>query len=45
MICKCAEADALRASFLTMLGGLYLKEEFHGRVSKTYQTFVPIKTV
>lgn len=26
-ICKCAEADALRASFPTMLGGLYLREE------------------
>jgi hypothetical protein len=29
-ICKCAEADALRASFPTMLGGLYLKEELDG---------------
>lgn len=29
MICKCAEADALRSSFPTMLGGLYLKEETH----------------
>ena len=27
MICKCAEADALRSSFPTMLGGLFLKEE------------------
>lgn len=27
MIVKCAEADALRSSFPTMLGGLYLKEE------------------
>jgi phage recombination protein Bet len=27
MVCKCAEADALRSSFPTMLGGLYLKEE------------------
>ncbi len=27
MICKCAEADALRSSFPTMLGGLYMKEE------------------
>jgi phage recombination protein Bet len=27
MICKCAEADALRSSFPTMLGGLYLQEE------------------
>ncbi len=29
MICKCAEADALRSSFPTMLGGLYLKEELN----------------
>lgn len=27
MIVKCAEADALRSSFPTMLGGMYLKEE------------------
>lgn len=27
MICKCAEADALRSSFPTMLGGMYLKDE------------------
>lgn len=27
MICKCAEADALRSSFPSMLGGLYLREE------------------
>ena len=27
MIVKCAEADALRSSFPTMLGGLYLREE------------------
>jgi len=27
MICKCAEADALRSAFPTMLGGLYLREE------------------
>jgi phage recombination protein Bet len=27
MICKCAEADALRSSFPTMLGGMYLREE------------------
>lgn len=27
MICKCAEADALRSSFPTMLGGMYTKEE------------------
>lgn len=27
MICKCAEADALRSSFPTMLGGLMMREE------------------
>ena len=27
MICKCAEADALRSTFPTMLGGLYMREE------------------
>lgn len=27
MICKCAEADSLRSSFPTMLGGLYMREE------------------
>lgn len=28
MIAKCAEADALRSSFPTKLGGMYLREEF-----------------
>lgn len=28
MIVKCAEADALRSSFPTRLGGMYLREEF-----------------
>jgi phage recombination protein Bet len=27
MICKCAEADALRSAFPTMLGGLYMAED------------------
>jgi phage recombination protein Bet len=27
MICKCAEADALRSTFPTLLGGLYIKGE------------------
>lgn len=27
MICKCAEADALRTAFPTLLGGLYIEEE------------------
>ena len=32
MIVKCAEADALRSSFPTMLGGLYLKDEMETTV-------------
>lgn len=32
MICKCAEADALRSSFPTMLGGLYLREEVESKL-------------
>jgi phage recombination protein Bet len=32
MICKCAEADALRASFPTLLGGLQSSEEFSAPV-------------
>jgi phage recombination protein Bet len=35
MICKCAEADALRSSFPTMLGGLYLREEVQPAEVKT----------
>lgn len=35
MICKCAEADALRSSFPTMLGGLYLREEVQQPEVKT----------
>lgn len=27
MICKCAEADALRSTFPTLLGGLYMQDE------------------
>jgi phage recombination protein Bet len=30
MIVKCAEADALRSSFPTMLGGMYLEDELPG---------------
>jgi len=32
MIVKCAEADALRSAFPTMLGGLYLREELEGNL-------------
>lgn len=35
MICKCAEADALRSSFPTMLGGLYMREELENPVPET----------
>jgi len=35
MICKCAEADALRTSFPTMLGGMYLPQELEGDTPKT----------
>lgn len=34
MICKCAEADALRSSFPTMLGGLYMREELEPEKAK-----------
>jgi phage recombination protein Bet len=33
MIVKCAEADALRSTFPTLLGGLYMKEELEATVS------------
>lgn len=29
MICKCAEADALRSSFPNLLGGMYLRDEMN----------------
>lgn len=45
MICKCAEADALRSSFPTMLGGLYTKEEMinsdDGSDSRTKKPIFP----
>ena len=43
MICKCAEADALRSSFPTMLGGLYLREEVQAQAEVKASTpiFVP----
>lgn len=40
MICKCAEADALRSSFPTMLGGLYLREEIQAQAE--VKTSTPI---
>jgi phage recombination protein Bet len=45
MICKCAEADALRSSFPTMLGGLYLREEIQAPdVQTTRPDFAPVGT-
>jgi phage recombination protein Bet len=41
MICKCAEADALRSSFPTMLGGLYIKEETSPQ-QPLFETTAPI---
>ncbi len=43
MISKCAEADALRSSFPTMLGGLYLREETKG-VAEESKVTSPIFT-
>jgi hypothetical protein len=42
MICKCAEADALRSSFPTMLGGLYTKEEMLGNLESEPKTKEPL---
>ena len=44
MIVKCAEADALRSSFPTMLGGLYLKEEIESTNAVPPKTSAPIFT-
>lgn len=41
MICKCAEADALRSSFPTMLGGLYLREEIEFEPALVTPDFKP----
>ena len=43
MIVKCAEADALRASFPTMLGGLMLREEVEATMVEV-EPFVPRRT-
>jgi len=45
MICKCAEADALRSSFPTMLGGLYLREEVVTQALPTVSTPIFTPTV
>lgn len=44
MIVKCTEADALRSSFPTMLGGMYMREEMkedQGTVAMTAPIFTP----
>lgn len=41
MLVKCAEADALRSSFPTMLGGLYVEQELH-RVQAEGDKWEPI---
>ncbi len=41
MICKCAEADALRTAFPTHLGGLYIEEE--PQVIDAQSSALPIK--
>lgn len=38
MIVKCAEADALRSSFPTMCGGMYLREEMEVNTNTTIAT-------
>lgn len=43
MIVKCAEADALRSTFPTLLGGLYLKEELEATVAATLPTVSAIE--
>lgn len=50
-ICKCAEADALRTAFPTMLGGLYIAEEqnlpidISSTVTATVGEPKPVKTI
>ncbi len=41
MIVKCAEADALRSSFPTMLAGMYLAEEMTGQQPEKVERFEP----
>jgi phage recombination protein Bet len=43
MICKCAEADALRSTFPTLCGGLYLENEMaKGAIDVTVAAAVPV---
>lgn len=44
MIAKCAEADALRSSFPTLLGGLYLREETQVEAEKPSKPIFETKT-
>jgi len=41
MICKCAEAAALRSAFPTVLGGLFLREEFRSQGDESVQISGP----
>lgn len=42
MIVKCAEADVLRSSFPTSLGGMYLREEFDANIDESPRQPVPM---
>lgn len=42
MICKCAEAAALRSAFPTTLGGLYLQEELQARIAEDASIKKPV---
>lgn len=42
MIVKCAEADALRSAFPTMLGGLYMREEVDEKSNSTMNSVTPV---
>lgn len=42
MICKCAEAAALRSAFPTTIGGLYLREEMQAQLDTTTEFKRPL---
>jgi len=42
MICKCAEADAMRSSFPTILGGMYLKDELEKKGEGSSEASEPL---
>lgn len=45
MIVKCAEADALRSSFPTLLGGLYLRDEIDLKMETTVAVDLPANSI